>query len=317
MTLLSSTWEQQLINKALIHKDESPSATSLSYTIENLARAYTYCSDLTRNHSKTFYLSSALLPPETRKAARALYAFCRISDDLADRASGDRFTKLEAWRNESLNPSPDPDSFVATAWADTRNRHNIPIKYAKQLLDGVSQDLYKTRYASFTELAHYCYGVASTVGLMTMHIIGFESEDAIPYAVKLGVALQLTNILRDVGEDWENGRLYLPKNELALFGLQEKDIANQVMDDRWQEFMQFQIERIHRLYKEATPGIALLDRSGQFAIAASADLYQAILEDIERNDYNVFTYRPHLKGLEKLKRLPGIWWKIPKKSDLK
>jgi phytoene synthase len=205
---------------------------------------------------------------------------------------------------------------IPLAWAETRTRYGIPREYAEQLLEGVAQDLTKTRYANFDELAHYCYGVASTVGLMTMHIIGFSGSEAIPYAVKLGVALQLTNILRDVGEDWENGRVYLPQDELAAFGLTEADIAAGQVTENWRQFMRFQIERNRQLFEEAMPGIVMLGQQGQFAIAASAELYQAILESIEANDYDVFSKRAHLSGSEKLKRLPGIWWRARNQNQV-
>jgi phytoene synthase len=176
-------------------------------------------------------------------------------------------------------------------------------------MDGVAADLTKDRYATIDELAQYSYGVASTVGLMSMHIIGYSDEDAIPYAIKLGVALQLTNILRDIAEDWARGRVYVPQDELAHFGLTEDDIAAAVVTDRWRAFMRFQIDRNRRLYAEAMPGIGYLDPSGRFAIGAAAELYRAILEDIERHDYDVFSRRAYVSKWGKIGRLPGIWWR--------
>lgn len=176
-------------------------------------------------------------------------------------------------------------------------------------MSGVACDLNVVRYANFEHLAEYCYCVASTVGLMAMHIIGFEGPRAISYAVKLGVALQLTNILRDIGEDWAAGRLYLPQDELAAYDLDEMFLDAGVVDDRWRAFMAFQIERNRRLYDEAMPGIALLDADGRFAIASAADLYRGILDDIETHDYDVFSRRAHLSTWGKLRRLPGIWWR--------
>jgi phytoene synthase len=151
--------------------------------------------------------------------------------------------------------------------------------------------------------------VASTVGLMGMHIIGFSSMEAIPYAIKLGVALQMTNVLRDVGEDWRAGRVYLPSNELAEFGLAEADLAAGKVDERWRALMRFQIARNRRLYAEAWPGIALLDRDGRSAVAAAGEFYRAILADIEAHDYDVFSRRAHVSGWGKLRRLPSIWWR--------
>jgi phytoene synthase len=254
-------------------------------------------------------MASALLPAEKRRAVRAFYAFCRISDDLVDQTKDDIEEKLNAWRTQVLSEIIGHDDPVVLAWADTRARYGIPVRYVEQLIEGVSRDLVPKRYQTFEELAEYCYGVASTVGLMAMHIIGFSGVEAIPYAVKLGVALQLTNMLRDVGEDWRAERLYLPQQELDAFNLSEADIATGVVDDRWREFMRFQIKRNRVLYKEALPGIALLNPDGRFAIAAAAELYRAILEDIEAHDWGVFHRRSYIGKWGKLRRLPGIWWR--------
>jgi len=151
--------------------------------------------------------------------------------------------------------------------------------------------------------------VASTVGLMSMHILGFTGEEAIPYAVKLGVALQITNILRDVGEDWRAGRVYLPAEELAAYGLSEEDVAAGRVDDRWRKFMRFQIDRNRRLYAEAWPGVPMLSKDGRLAVTAAADFYRAILGDIEAHDYDVFHRRAHVSSWGKLRRLPGLWWR--------
>ncbi|MEM7033371.1 MAG: squalene/phytoene synthase family protein [Chloroflexota bacterium] len=303
------SWEQQLLNIAYSALEDRKPVQPLRADRDLLAQAHEYCAEMTQFHSRTFYFASQLLPSEDKKAAQALYAFCRISDDLVDCQSPNQEADFLDWRRRSLNEYPIDDDLVSLAWAHTRARYNIPQKYAEQLLDGVAQDLTINRYKTFSELVHYCYGVASTVGLMTMHIVGYSDNEAIPYAIKLGVALQLTNILRDVGEDWANGRLYLPQDELAEFNLTEDDIANQCLDDRWQAFMCFQIERTRRLYAEAMPGISMLGKKGRFAIAAAADLYQAILEEIEANNYDVFRYRAHTTGRRKLQMLPGIWWR--------
>jgi phytoene synthase len=215
---------------------------------------------------------------------------------------------LAEWQRHTLAPTRPINDLIAVAWADTRSRYQIPLRYAEQLIDGVARDLHQTRYQTFADLAPYAYGVASTVGLMSMHIIGFAGPEAIPYAVKLGVALQLTNILRDVGEDWQAGRMYLPQEELEAFGLSEEEFSAGQIDDRWRAFMRFQINRNRQLYAEAWPGIGLLHHDGRFAITAAASFYRAILDDIEAHDYNVFNRRAHLSTWSKLSRLPGIWW---------
>ena len=180
---------------------------------------------LTAQHSKSFYLSSALLPDAKRKATRALYAFCRVCDDLIDRSAADPAAAIKHWSDIALAADPQSDDPVVLAWSHARSLYRIPHRYAEQLINGVARDLQQTRYQTFDELAEYSYGVASTVGLMSMHIVGFSGPEAIPYAVKLGVALQITNILRDVGEDYRSGRVYLPQEELAAFGITEDQIA--------------------------------------------------------------------------------------------
>jgi phytoene synthase len=170
-------------------------------------------------------------------------------------------------------------------------------------------DIHQDRYEDFTALADYCYGVASTVGLMSMHIIGFTTEAAIRYAVKLGVALQLTNILRDISEDYKLGRVYLPQDELRRFGITETHLAEGIIDDNWKVFMKFQIDRTRSIYEEAWPGIPLLHPSGQFSIAAAATFYRGILDKIEENDFDVFSSRACIGKWRKLKMLPWLWFK--------
>lgn len=274
-----------------------------------MARAYQFSSSLTAEHSRSFHLASSLLPHDKRLAVRALYAFCRVSDDIVDESKEEASSRLAAWRSHALSSHPPQDDLVALAWADTRARYRIPWRYAEQLLEGVARDLWPARYETFEDLAAYAYGVASTVGLMSMHIIGFQGPEAIPYAVKLGVALQLTNILRDVGEDWRAGRVYLPRQELAAFDLSERDLARGHVDERWRRFMRFQIARNRTLYEEAWPGIGTLHPEGRMAIATAAGVYRAILDDIEAHDYDVFNRRAHVSTWGKLRLLPGLWWR--------
>lgn len=272
-----------------------------------LAQDMEVCRCVTATHSRTFYLASALLPRLKREAIRCLYAFCRTTDDLVDLASSNPHTELSRWKEGALGATDHHDHPILRAWHQVRVHYGIPLVFAAQLIDAVGLDMEKKRYATFGELADYCYGVASTVGLMSMCIIGYEDLAAVRYAVCLGMALQLTNILRDVGEDWGRGRLYLPAEDLASFGLSESDIEAACVDDRWRQFMQFQIARNRRLYEEAWPGIALLHGDGQLAVAAAARLYASILEDIERHDYHVFQRRARVTTVGKLLRLPGIW----------
>ncbi len=317
---VQSAWESTLLDRASDAMNTGHASQLAWSSAQSPAAAYAVCARLTRVHSKTFFLASGLLPRHKREAVRALYAFCRITDDIVDAQDGSleaRRTTLENWRELALNPQPTADNDIraaaAYAWSHARARYHVPVGYAEQLIDGVSRDLQHQRYTTFDALAVYAYGVASTVGLMAMHIIGFKGEEALPYAVKLGVGLQLTNILRDVAEDWCAGRLYLPTDELAAYGLAETDLERMTQsgtcDNRWREFMRFQIKRTRQLLKDGKPGIRLLNRDGRLAIMAAADLYGAILSDIESRDYNVFSHRAYISTAKKLRMLPGIWWR--------
>jgi phytoene synthase len=299
LSLAQEAWQSVVLDSSTSVRDEAL-----------LEQAYAYCREITATHSRSFYLASSLLPVDKRRAVRALYAFCRISDDLVDHPTDDPHAALATWRRRALAPHPPFDDLVAVAWADTRFRHQIPQGYSEQLLTSAARDLHQTRYNTFEDLVTYAYGVASTVGLMSMHIIGFSDPEAVPYAIKLGVALQLTNILRDVGDDWRAGRVYLPQEELAAFGLTENDLDRGQVDRRWRAFMHFQIERNRQLYDEARPGIALLNKDGRFAIAAAAEFYRAILDDIEAYDYNVFHRRAYVSAWGKFRKLVALWWRM-------
>jgi phytoene synthase len=313
MSLIQSQpWEVRLLLAAQEAFDSHAHMERIHADNPALAAAYRQCEAITRHHSKTFYLASSLLPRDKRLAARALYAFCRITDDLVDtpgKSESERLAALQTWQAQIMGDGQTGDHPVCLAWADTQTRFRVPHGYALQLIEGVARDLHQTRYQTFDELADYAYGVASTVGLMAMHIVGFRGEAALPYAIRLGVALQLTNILRDVGEDWRNGRLYLPLDEMRAFGLTEANFRTACSYSSWRKFMAFQIDRTRRLYDESERGIALLDPQGRFAIAAAVDLYKAILTDIEAHDYDVFTRRASISTGGKIALLPGIWWR--------
>lgn len=305
---VQANWENQLL--ALAGSVPHPRAHPFfSYWAgdASLRIAYKQAEKITSQHSKSFHFASGLLPEDKRLAVRALYAFCRTVDDIVDSSSSaGRDSQLDYWRTVVENASSPDHDLVAAAWADTLTRYHIPRHYALQLIDGVARDLCQSRYQTFDELATYCYGVASTVGLMSMYIVGFTSHEAVPYAIKLGVALQMTNILRDVGEDYRNGRLYLPREELAFYGIHESDIAEGRITNNWRQFMKFQIERTRQLYKESWAGVQMLEREGQLAVGAASVFYQGILDDIEKHDYDVFRRRASLSTWGKVRRIPGL-----------
>ncbi len=199
-------WEQSLLIKASTALEQHVrSHFNPVYDAARLQAAHLHCGQITAQNSRTFFTATALIPHAKRVAIRTLYAFCRVSDDVVDEGDGDRCARLAEWRAAIRADEVPVDDLVLTAWHDTRHRYHIPVLYMEQLLDALAQDLTVNRYDTFEQLTDYCYGVASTVGLMSMHVTGYDGPIALPYAVKLGVALQLTNILRDVGEDWRNG----------------------------------------------------------------------------------------------------------------
>lgn len=307
--MLDVSWDKHLVTRATVDRYKNDQVELPDHHLdETLQSAYKFCSRVTAIHSKSFYMASGLLPFKKRKAIRALYAFCRTTDDIIDLQGKNSATELHLWRQQGLSSNPRANDPVSIAWADTRQNLHIPDCYAHQLIDGVYMDLHQNRYESFTELVDYCYGVASTVGLMSMHIIGFTTESAIRYAVKLGVALQLTNILRDIAEDYKLGRVYLPQDELRRYGITERHFKEGIVDDNWKAFMKFQIERTRSIYVEAWPGITLLHPDGQLSIAVAATFYKGILEKIEENDFDVFKSRACLGKWSKLKMLPKLWF---------
>lgn len=278
-----------------------------------VAQAYEYCRIVTQRAAKTFYLGSRLLPPAKRMAVWALYGFCRSIDDAVDVASSTTPAAMQAtldiWRDRlRLAYRGIGTDLISLAWVDMLQRFDVPFRPAMDLIDGVQMDIAgSVRMRTLNELLVYCYRVAGTVGLLMSPILGYVHEDALPHAVELGIAMQLTNILRDVGEDARCNRIYLPSEELERFGYSETELLNGVINDRFIALMQFQIARAHDYYKQARPGIALLNKSVQFAITASAELYHGILPSIEAHQYDVFSQRAHMTTIQKCAALPRIW----------
>jgi len=284
-------------------------SASLSMGSPLFLQALTFTEQVTRENSRTFYLATALLPPRERRAIRVLYAFCRATDDLVDRA-GATLQDVQNWRAQTSLPVEQQNHPILLAWAVTREAFDVDRRFESELITGVSMDIQRNRYATWQELEDYCYHVASTVGLLSIPIIrlakGVDLVEAQGYAIRLGIALQLTNILRDVGEDAACGRVYFPQEDLERFGLTAADILNSVYDERFIALMKFEIARARALYVEADPGIAMLSPSARPAVAAAAYLYRAILDEIEAIQYQVYTHRAHTTAWKKLRMLPGI-----------
>ncbi|HEY9798091.1 MAG TPA: phytoene synthase [Leptolyngbyaceae cyanobacterium] len=292
-------------------------------TLASRSDAYEFCRQITEKYSKTFYLGTLLMPEEKRRAIWAIYVWCRRTDELVDGPQSRLTTPetLARWEQqlESVfagQPLDDPD----VALVDTLQRFPMDIQPFRDMIAGQRMDLYRSRYETFEELKVYCYRVAGTVGLMTSPVLGFnDSSSKAPWerqldgnnpveeAIALGIANQLTNILRDVGEDAQRGRVYLPLEELALFDYTEEDLFNGVVDDRWRELMRFQIQRARKFYTQAESGIRGLCPDSRWPVWAALMLYQGILDVIERNQYDVFSQRAYVPKPQKLLTLPVAW----------
>lgn len=272
-----------------------------------LAESYAFCRELARANGKSFYFASYALPLGRRRATYALYAFCRTADDLVDRAiamsSEGIVEDLAALRAglSAVYAGETPEGKIWPAFADTVRRFRVPAQPFHDLLDGVSMDLERVRYACFEDLKAYCYKVASVVGIMMCHVFGYRDPQALPYAEKMGLAMQLTNILRDVAEDLRMGRIYLPEEELQIFGLSEQDLVEGNLDGRFQDFMGFQIARARRLYAEAHAGIHLLSPLSRLTAHLMGRVYAGILTAIEEAGYDVFRGRAYLTTGEKVR----------------
>jgi phytoene synthase len=255
-------------------------------------------------HARTFFLASHWLPPGRRRAIHATYAFCRIADDIADHCSDPAAAAnaLDAWERQLEAPTHP----VAVAFAVARAQYGVPVAPARDLLTGVRMDLGPCRFATWDELSRYCYHVAGTVGLMVAPILGCRDEEALPHAVELGIAMQLTNILRDVGEDARRGRLYLPLDELAVFGCDPEAVLHGRPGDRFRDLLAFQVARARGLYAGARRGFPALSPAGQLTTLAASELYAMILTSIEERDYDVFGARAFVPNGRKLSALPGV-----------
>lgn len=226
-----------------------------------------------------------------------------------DRGHGDCERQLEQWRRRIL-ATPPHDDLVAIAWADARLRYQVPVRYAEQLIEGVARDLTQTRYQTFDELTAYCYGVASTVGLMSMHVIGYAGPHAIPYAIKLGVALQLTNIFRDVGDDWQAGRLYLPQEDLDSFGLTAADITRGQVTEAWRALCAIKLPGIGCYMPKPRRALPCLNRRGALPLPPPRNSIKEFCKTLKHTTMmSLPPPRPYVTKWGKVRRLPGIWWR--------
>jgi phytoene synthase len=271
-----------------------------------LAESYRFCNALSRREAKNFYYSFLLLPPPLRRSMCALYAFLRHTDDLADEpgTTEAKRSSLVAWRS-SLDRARGGDPSIAwpglPALADAVDRHRIPPRFLHAVIDGVEMDLEPLPFATFNDLHGYCYRVASAVGLCCIHIWGYRSEGgkAERLAEACGIALQLTNILRDVREDAQLGRVYLPMEDLERFGVSPEELKAPAPSDRLRALLAFEGRRAYDFYGESGPLIRLVAPVGRPVLTAIVGIYRALLDEIARRDYDVLASRVSLPSWRK------------------
>ena len=289
---------------------------------DGLKSAYSHCREITRKHAKTFYMATRFLPNHKQRSIFAIYGLCRYLDDLVDEAEDlilkkkiseqEVLEKLDAFKTKLIDSykGTDQNDPILIAFSDTLNLYKIPLELPLQLMDGVRMDLTKNRYSNFEELYDYSYKVASVVGLMTSEVFGYNNPKAVEHAVELGIAMQLTNILRDVGEDLERNRIYLPQDELKEFDLSESDLFNHTLDDRFISFMKFQINRANDYYVSSDKGIPMLSKDSRLPVCLARENYSRILSKIEENNFNVYHRRAFLNSTEKLSMVPKVMYTL-------
>ena len=286
-----------------------------------LEQAFEACRAETAEWAKTFYLGTLLMPPAKRRAIWAIYVWCRRTDEIMDGPDAQHFSqdelvqKLDVWEQNTRNLF---DGKVETdldlVMADTIERYQQPIIPYLEMIEGMRMDLDKTRYCDFDELKTYCYRVAGTVGVMSQNVMGIdESYTTAPWsddadtthaAVALGIANQLTNILRDVGEDRFRGRIYLPQDDLHRFSYTEDQLMEGVVNENWVELMRFQIARARDWFQRSEDGIRFLCADARWPVWTSLRLYRGILSAIEANGYDVFNKRAFVPRYRKILDLP-------------
>lgn len=254
-----------------------------------------------RHHGKSYYFSTRLFPRHLQEATWAVYAFVRLPDEIVDCSPQETPGDIEAIKEriqefccdwQEAYCSGQSHSPVLKLAAQTWHEYGIPFDYSSSFLNAMVMDTWKTDYETYRDLEGYMYGSAAVIGLMMSHLVGFEKQQTLEHAKKLGYAMQLTNFLRDIDEDFQTrGRVYLPRDEMARFGVSRDDIEARRFSEGFRELMRFQVNRAHELYDHANPGIAQLKPEGRFAVSMASTLYRAILGKLEQQDFNPFLRR--------------------------
>jgi phytoene synthase len=271
-----------------------------------LAQSYDLCRRAHRTHSKTYYFSTRLFPPEVRSHVHALYAFMRYADEIVDNPRGttseEQLANLEAFEAETMAAvaGEDVPNPVLRAYSATARERGIEPDSITAFMASMKMDTSVFRYPTYEDLTVYTYGSAAVVGLMMCRVVGVEDERANPHAEALGVAMQLSNFLRDIREDWARGRVYLPLEDLTRFRYVEEDLGAGVVDERFVSLMRFEIGRARRLYEFADEGMDFIPRGRRYPVIVARELYAAILDRIEAQGYDVYTRRAEISPLSRL-----------------
>lgn len=265
----------------------------------------TYAEHIEKKHGTSYYIATLFFPKEIREAVFILYAFVRTPDEFVDNPEegSDPHAKLIQWKTdwEHAYKRHSTDNKLLTATAEIFKRYDIPFDWSQTFIDAMIQDTRVSRYATYADLKAYMHGSAETVGLMLTYIIGYYDPRALQYAVILAEAMQLTNFLRDIHEDYrERGRIYLPQEDMNHFHVTEAMIAQQEVTPEFIHLMKFEIHRAHQLFKQAELGICMLSHKGQFPVRLASRLYEKILDKIEEEHYDIFTTRARSTTLEKI-----------------
>lgn len=267
-----------------------------------LEDSYAWCARMARGRARNFYYSFLLLDARRRAAMCAVYAFMRICDDLSDEPGPKTEEALHGWRAsmEAALEGRFDGHPLWPAFHDTAARYGIPREYFHDMIDGVQSDLNFQPVETFEQLYGYCYRVASVVGLTVIHILGFRGDEAKPLAEKCGVAFQLTNILRDVREDFENGRVYIPAEDLRRFGVKEAELGAGRVSPDLKKLLEFEGARARELYREAMPLLGMVEPEGRRMLSAIIEIYSGLLRRMERRGYEVLKERVTLPVAAKL-----------------
>lgn len=269
--------------------------------------------EISKKSKSSFYYAFNLLPEDKRDAMNTVYAFCRKTDDIVDENSDStdlKYEKLRKWRIEFEKSFSGHSEFaLLNKLGTTISNFNIPLDPFFELIKGMEMDLQKDRYKSFDDLQLYCYRVASTVGLMCIEIFGYKHPSTKQFAVDLGIALQMTNILRDIGKDAKNGRIYLPQEDLIKFNYSEQEIMSLVYNDNFRDLMIYESSRAKQYFNSATANLDLDDKKTMFAARAMQHIYYKMLENIIAADYDVFNNEIKVSKFEKVGIALGVWAK--------